>query len=116
MSTVIGPSCGDGELGRRILREATELAFPRYPGTAGDRRMIAVLEQKLRALGLETEVEPFSYEIRPALRALRGTLTACAVLVAAAGFVMARSAPAGLLLLGLAMLPGLVFLVWAPWL
>ena len=116
MSTVIGPSCDDGELGRRILREATELAFPRYPGTAGDRRMIAVLEQKLRALDLETEVEPFSYDIRPALRALRGTLAACAVLVAAAGFVMARSALAGLLLLGLAMLPGLMFLVWAPWL
>jgi len=105
-----------GELGRRILENATELAFPRYPGTAGDARVIAILEQRLRALGLETEVEPFSYDIRPALWALRATLAAGALLVAAAGWLMGSSALAGLVLLGLALLPGLVFLAWAPWL
>jgi hypothetical protein len=106
----------DGELGRRILAVATELAFPRYPGTAGDARVIAILEQRLRTLGLETVVEPFSYDIRPALWVLRGTLAIGAVMVAAAGWVMGRSALAGLLLLGMALLPGLVFLAWAPWL
>lgn len=109
-------SCADGELGRRILETATELAFPRYPGTAGDARVIAILEKRLRALGLETEVEPFSYDIRPALWALRATLAAGALLVAAAGWLMGRSALAGLVLLGLALLPGLMFLAWAPWL
>jgi hypothetical protein len=106
----------DGELGRRILELATELAFPRYPGTAGDVRVIAILEQRLRALGLETVVEPFSYDLRPAWWALRGTLATGALLVAAAGWVMARSALAGLLLVGLALVPGLLFLAWAPWL
>jgi hypothetical protein len=108
-------SCADGELGRRILETATELAFPRYPGTAGDARVIAILEQRLRALGLETEVEPFSYDIRPALWALRATLAAGALLVAAAGWLMGRSALAGLVLLGMAVLPGLLFLAWTPW-
>jgi len=109
-------SSTDGELGRRILETATELAFPRYPGTAGDARVIAILEQRLRALGLETEVEPFSYDIRPALWALRATLAAGALLVAAAGWLMGGSVLAGLVLLGLALLPGLMFLAWAPWL
>ena len=109
-------SCADGELGQRILENATELAFPRHSGTAGDARMIAILEQRLRAFGLETAVEPFSYDIRPALWALRATLAAGALLVAAAGWLMGGSALAGLVLLGMALLPGLFFLAWAPWL
>ena len=116
MSAVATPSRDDGELGRRLLEIAASLAFPRYPGTAGDARVIAILEQRLRELGLETEVDPFSYDIRLALAWLRGSLAAGAVVIATAGWVMGRSAFAALLLLGLALLPGLVFLSWSSWL
>lgn len=106
----------DATVGVRILSAATEIAFPRYPGSEGDARAIGMIEQRLRALGLETSVEEFAYDIRPALWALRGLLLWGACTVVAAGWVLQRSAATALALLALALAPGVVFLAWAPWL
>jgi hypothetical protein len=102
--------------GRSILDEAAELAFPRASGGEGDARAIAWLEDRIRAIGLETSVEWFSYDIGPAQRALRGLLTTAAVMVAAVGLLTPRSPLGALTLLAAAAVPGAVFLAWAPWL
>jgi hypothetical protein len=102
--------------GRKIFEEAAELAFPRYPGSEGDTRAIGWLEEKIRAIGLETSLQWFSYDLRPAQRALRLVLVASAALVAPAGFLTSVSPLAGLALLATAVIPGAVFLAWSPWL
>ena len=102
--------------GRQILADAAELAFPRYPGTDGDRRAIRWVGDRLRTIGFETSVEEFSYDIRPAQRALQAVMVAGAVMIAAAGFLTPVSPIGGLLLLAAAVLPSAVFLAWAPWL
>ncbi len=102
--------------GERILAEARELAFPRYPGTEGDARVIELLEERLRGIGMETAVEGFTYDMRPAMWTLRSVLVVAGVLAAAAGWAVARSPWLGLALLGVALLPGLIFVAWAPWL
>jgi len=98
-------SCADGELGRRILDTATELAFPRYPG-CGRCAVIAILEQRLARAGPRNGGRALFVRHPPRAVGARSTLAAGALLVAAAGWVMARSALAGLVLLGLALLPG----------
>ena len=102
--------------GGRILDEATEIAFPRYPGSAGDRRAIGLIEDRFKDLGLETSLEWFSYDLRPANRALRMTLILGAVLMASAGILSQRSPILGLAVLTVALLPAGIFLAWAPWL
>jgi acetylornithine deacetylase/succinyl-diaminopimelate desuccinylase-like protein len=102
--------------GRSIFEEAAALSFPRYPGTDGDARAIAWVEEKMRDLGLETTIEWFSYDIRPAQRALQIVMIAGAILIASAGFLTPRSAIGGLAVLVLALIPSAVFLAWAPWL
>jgi len=102
--------------GDRILADARDIAFPRYPGSEGDARAIAMVEEKLRGIGLDTAVEEFSYDIRPAMWALRVLLISTGGLVAVAGFAAGRSPWLGAVLLAAALLPGLVFLAWAPWL
>jgi len=102
--------------GRRILDGARELAFPRYPGTEGDTGAIAWLEKRIEALGLETSLQWFSYDLGPAQGALRNVLVVSAGLVAAAGIAIPRSPITGLVLLVAAVLPSIVFLAWAPWL
>lgn len=100
--------------GRRILEEATELAFPRYPGTPGDRRAIEWLAGRLAESGLPVTRETFSYDIRPAFAALRGLLIGVGLLLAGAG-LLAGAAPlaAGAVLL-VALSTAGIFLVWAP--
>jgi hypothetical protein len=100
----------------RILADAAELAFPRYPGTEGDDRAIGWVEGRLRKIGLTTSLEYFTYDIGPAQRALRAVMVASAVLVAAAGVITPRSAFAGLALLVTALVPSAIFLAWSPWL
>jgi hypothetical protein len=100
--------------GAAILDDAGELAFPRYPGTDGDAEAIAWVEDRCRRIGLETSLEWFSYDIRPAQRALRVVLVTSAVLVAAAGLLTALTPIVGVGLLVAALLPGLVVLTWAP--
>lgn len=100
----------------RILAEATELAFPRYPGTEGDVRAIEWVAGKLEEAGLEVSRESFSYDVRPAFRALRAVMLWAAALVALAGWLAARSPLWAVAALAAAVLPGVVFLAWAPWL
>jgi hypothetical protein len=78
--------------------------------------MIGMLQQRFEDLGLQTSVEEFSYDIRSAMWALRGVLISGAVLVMAASIAVAASPVLGGVLLGCAVLPGLIFLAWAPWL
>lgn len=98
-----------------ILDDARALAFPRYPGTAGDQRAIDLVADGLREAGLDVAVEEFSYDIRPAFRALRSVLSGLAVLLAVSGFLATRSpAVAGVLLVaGLAV--GGILIGWSPW-
>ena len=103
-------------VGERILAEATRLSVPRYPGTPGDHQTIAEVEKRLVAAGLQTELQWFSYDLAPANRTLRTVLVIGALLAGAAGFVVLRSPLAGVLVLLGALLPGLVFLAWSPWL
>ena len=110
------PTQDETDLGARILRQAAELAFPRYPGTEGDARAITMIEARLRALGLETSVEDFSYDIRPAFLVLRALLLWGAVAVATVGLMVRVSPLAAAILLGLALMPGVIFLAWSPWL
>lgn len=99
----------------RILADAHALAFPRYPGTEGDRRAIELVAGWMRDAGLEVAAEEFTYDIRPAFRALRTVLFGTALLVAASGLAAARSpVTAGLLLIvGLSI--GAFVLGWSPW-
>jgi hypothetical protein len=97
-----------------ILADATEIAFPRYPGSEGDRRATEIVRRKMLDAGLEVEVEDFSYDIRPAFRAIRIVLLASAALVLAATAVASASPVAALSLLGAGALSGGLLLVWAP--
>ena len=102
--------------GERILSRAHELAFPRAAGSDGDRRIIDMLRDRFAGLGLETSVEEFSYDIRPAMTVLSALLVSGAVLVLAASIALASSPVLAAALLGCALLPGFVVLAWAPWL
>jgi hypothetical protein len=100
----------------RILATARELAFPRYPGTDGDRQAIELVTRWFRNTGLETEVEWFSYDIAPAFRALRTMLVVTAGLVALAGVLAIRAPGIAILCLVVALAAPAFFLAWAPWL
>jgi len=104
---------GDGQT---IFDNAAALSFPRYPGTDGDARAISWVEEHMRRLGLETSLEWFSYDIRPAQRALQIVMVVGALLVASAGFLTPRSPVGGICVLVVALIPSAVFLAWAPWL
>ena len=102
--------------GQSVFEDAAALSFPRYPGTEGDDRAISWVEERMRERSLETTLEWFTYDIRPAQRALQTTMVASALLVAAAGFLTPRSPIGGLVVLVLALAPSAVFLAWATWL
>ena len=102
--------------GKQIFDEAAELSFPRYPGSEGDAKAIAWLEDRVRAIGLEPSLQWFSYDLRPANMALQLVLVMSALLLATAGFSTSASPLAGLILLATAMIPGFAFLTWSPWL
>ncbi len=99
----------------RILADATALAFPRYPGTEGDAKAIEMVAGWMRGAGLEVAEEPFSYDIRPAFRALRVVLSTLAVLVAASGLLATGSPAVAGSLLALALAAGGIVLGWTPW-
>lgn len=102
--------------GRAIRERALRLAFPRYPGTEGDVRAIQMVRSWLEVEGVEATQERFSYDVRPAFRALRTLLVSSAVGVAAAA-VLGRERPIlGLVTLMTVWVIGAVFLGWAPWL
>ncbi len=102
--------------GRAIHDRAQQLAFPRYPGTEGDRRAIQLVRSWFEAEGLEVAEERFSYDVRPALRALRTLLLGSAGVVAAAAIAGLERPVQGLTVLVLVWVAGAVFLGWSPWL
>jgi hypothetical protein len=102
--------------GEQLKRRACELAFPRYPGTAGGSRAIEIVARWLGESGLAVERQAFNYDVAPAFRALRALLLGCAAAVAAAGLWAQRAPLAGLVTVGLALAAGGLFLVWTPWL
>ncbi len=100
--------------GTRILAEATRLSVPRYPGTPGDHETIAGVERGLRAAGLDTSVQWFSYDLAPATRALRLVLVAGGLMAAVAGLVAQRTPLVAALALVVALVPAVFFLAWSP--
>jgi hypothetical protein len=102
--------------GDRILAGAYELAFPRAAGSDGDARVVGMLRQRFEDLGLQTSIEWFSYDIRPAMWVLRAVLITSALLLLAASISVASSPVMAAALLACAVVPGFIFLAWAPWL
>ena len=100
----------------RILGRAHELAFPRYPGTPGDERAMALVEGWLGETGLEVRRQPFTYDVRPAFRALRLLLVGAALLLLAAGLLASTAPAVAAAVLVVALGAGGTFLGWAPWL
>lgn len=100
--------------GARMLAEAGEIAFPRQAGSEGDRRARAILVRRFEEAGLDVDEEPFSYDLAPALKAIRVTLVSAALLVGAAGLLAASSVTAAIAMLAAALLAGGALLVWAP--
>jgi hypothetical protein len=100
----------------RILATARELAFPRYPGTPGDERAMALVEGRLRDTGLTVARQPFTYDVRPAFRALRLLLVGAALLLLVAGLAAVTVPELAAILLLVALGAGGTFLGWAPWL
>ncbi len=99
----------------RILADATELSFPRYPGTEGDRRAIDLVAGWMREAGLDVAEEEFSYDIRPAFRVLRSVLFGIGALLAGSGLLaIAWPTISGALLL-VAFAVGGYVLGWSPW-
>ena len=100
----------------RVLAAARALAFPRYPGTPGDERAMDLVEGWLGETGLEVTRQPFTYDVRPAFRALRLLLIGGAVLLPAAGLLAGTAPPWAAAALVVALCAGGTFLGWAPWL
>lgn len=103
-------------IGRVVYARAQELAFPRYPGTEGDRRAIEIVRGWFEAAGLEVVEESFDYDVRPAFRALRLLLVGSALLVAASAIVALERPGWGLAILAAAVVAGGMLVGWAPWL
>ena len=101
--------------GGQIVRDARAIAFPRYPGTDGCRRAQAIIAGWFRSAGLTVSEEPFRYDIRPAVRAIRIVAAAGGVLLAAAGIVALRSPGGALVLSAAALAVAGTVVVWSPW-
>lgn len=104
------------DIGRRILTRAVGLAFPRYPGSPGDHKAIAMVADHLTASGLEVSVEEFSYDLSLVWKVLRAVLLLAAVTVALAGLAVARAPVLSLLLLLVTVAGCGSLLLWSPWL
>ena len=100
--------------GVRILERARALAFPRYPGTDANRRARDLVERSLREAGLDVRIEPFSYDVSVAFRAIRIVLVSAAALVATAGLLSLRSTLGALVVLAVGCVVGGVMVAWAP--
>jgi len=87
---------------------------PGIPGARAARAARSIVASWFRELGLDVEEEEFSYDIRPAFRAIRAVACTSALLVGGAGWVARRSPGAALIVLLLGLLVGGTVLVWAP--
>ena len=104
---------GDAD-GRRIFEDARSISFPRAAGSEGGLRARRIVVDRFRQAGLDVREEPFSYDIRPAFRAIRTVLVTSALLVAGSGALALRSVPLALVLLLGGALVGGAILVWSP--
>lgn len=102
--------------GRALYERALQLAFPRSSGTEGDERAITLVRSWFEGAGLEVAEEKFSYDVRPAFRALRLLLLASAAGVVAAAALGAEHPIVGLTVLATVWIAAATFLGWAPWL
>ena len=102
--------------GRALYERALQLAFPRYSGTEGDERAITLVRSWFEDAGLEVSEERFSYDVRPAFRALRILLLASAAGVVAATALGAAHPFVGLAVLATVWIAAATFPGWAPWL
>ncbi len=103
-----------GDLGRRLKRQAAEIAFPRGAGSAGNERARRIVRERFAAAGLEVEEQFFSYDLERAFRAIRWTLRGAALAVgASAGLVAGRPGAAAACLV-IAVIGGAILLAWAP--
>lgn len=109
-------SGGTGGLfdGNAIAADAKSIAFPRYPGTAGCRRAQGLIAGWFRAAGLEVAEEEFTYDIRPAFRAIRTIALVSAIAVATAGALARTSAGGALGLLAVGLVVGGTLVIWSP--
>ncbi len=98
----------------RMLEDAHTLAYPRFPGTEGDRRAIAWLSERLRHIGLDVEEQWFDYDMRPAWTALRALLAGAGLLMGVAGWLAGEHPAVATAFTALALAGGGVFLAWAP--
>jgi hypothetical protein len=101
-------------LGRRLKRQAAEIAFPRGAGSEGNRRARRMVRDRFVAAGLEVEEQPFSYDLERAFRAIRWTLRFVALSVAVAALLAASRIGLAAVALAVAILGGGVLLAWAP--
>lgn len=102
--------------GDDLLAEAVELAFPRYPGTAGDARMIELLSERLATAGCEVRRQAFTYDLAPVWGLLRALLAGGAMAVALAAWWIDEHPVAAITLLFAALAGGGSLLGWLPWL
>ena len=77
---------------------------------------MALVEGWLRGTGLEVFREPFTYDVRPAFRALRLLLIGAATLLLVAGLLATARPGVAAAVLVVTFGAGGMFLGWAPWL
>jgi len=104
------------DIGQRIYQQALALSFPRYPGTAGDRRAIRDVAERLETAGLEVSIEEFSYDLTRVWWLLRGVLLFGAGAILVAGVAAADRPAVSLVAVLLALLVAMSLLTWSPWL
>ncbi len=97
-----------------MKHQATEIAFPRGAGSAGNERARRIVRERFVAAGLEVEEQPFSYDLERAFRAIRWTLRCLALAIAIAALLAAGRVGVAGLALALAVVAGGVLLAWAP--
>ena len=105
-----------GRAGERLLASAAAHAFPRRAGSAGDRRVIDLLSDRLDNLGFDVATEDFSYDLAPVEHILRWALAGGACLIVAAGWLVGRSPLWSMAVTAVVVLGGGILLGWSPWL
>lgn len=101
-------------LGRRLKAQAAEIAFPRAAGSEGNERARRIVRDRFAAAGLQVEEQSFSYDLERAFRAIRWTLRAAALAVAAATALAASRPGVAGVALAMGVIGGAVLLAWAP--
>ena len=102
--------------GVALRDEATRLAVPRYPGTAGDDEVIERVATALEQAGCEVRRQEFDYDLTPVWRLLRVMLATAALALAVATGLLESRPLAAIVVLAVAVGGGISLLGWFPWL